>query len=93
MLGRTAALVMAAALLAAIPATASAHARFVGAGVVALPLWPPAYPYAYWVDPPVPPPWAVYDATLPDAWQPGRWEWERDSEGRRYPVYVPAHLR
>jgi hypothetical protein len=81
------------ALLAAGALPAAAHVRvFVGGS---LPLY--AYPYpvysypAYSYPPPIP--GFEYETIPPPSWAPGRWEWQRDTFGRRYRVWVPPHLR
>jgi hypothetical protein len=86
---------MAAGMLGALllaPTAAGAHPRIAVGGVVGVPAWPaPGYPYG--LAGPAPLPWAGDDATLPPGWVAGRWEWRRDRDGDRYPVWTPPHLR
>lgn len=82
-----AAALVAAFLVAGSPSPASARVHvFIGAG---LPY--PYYAYPYYPYPPYP--YVAYPAVPPPGWVPGHWEYRYDPYGRRYPVWVPPHLR
>jgi len=76
------------------PAPARAHTRVVVGvgGVLGVPAFAP-YPYPYPYFYPYPGPIFVSPGIPPPGWVPGGWEWQTDAWGRRYRVWVPAHLR
>lgn len=77
------------------PALAARVGIFVGGPGWGYPGWGYPAPYSYYpyYYPPYPPPVYGPPAVPPPGWAPGRWEWRSDPWGRRYPVWVPAHLR
>ena len=79
------------ALVGATATTADAHAR-VFFGFSAPIYYPPPY-YAPYYPYPVYAPYYAEPAVPPPGWVPGHWAWRHDAGGRRFRVWVPAHLQ